>query len=634
MKRKIIKISFIIFWALIMLIPQAKLAKETEEFTVEEKEYINSHSKIYIAGNANLNPIESYNSKKNKYIGIVPSIFEKITEISGIEFEYINKDESWQNYVIENQVEIVSGVLEETDIEQLNLKEKLQVVKVPIEKEYKTIYIAFTQISDETLINIMKKSINKLELMDVQEIMTKELINSNKDNIEEYILLGIRIAILTIGIVLFILYKKYKKEAKQSKYIDHITKRGNYKNMEIDFNNMITDENRVSYCVINLGIEIKHIEEIYGYSEVGEILKYVSDVIGGYVKNNESYARIYKDSFVILANLALEENIVERISNIIDETKQFSLKNNKPYKVEAYAGIYYLKVTDKNLSQSVYNAMKAREEAKEQGKIIKRCTEALILKTNKNKKLEGHIVKAFENEEFKTYLQPLISLKDNNIVAIEALARWESQQMGLVKPSTFISILQNNNIVDKLDFLMYENTCKMLSKIIEKGQEPVNVFCNFSKETIEKRNFVEKVTRIKEKYELPEKYIGIIISEGNEKIKNVIENLRKEGFSVLLNNFGATRYSFNDIKELQIDYLKISSTLTEDLSDNRTVSITKGIIDMAHSLNVKVICEDFETKEKEQILKQIDCDIVQGKAYYPPIPMEELTQIIQNMVKK
>lgn len=375
MKRKIIKISFIIFWALIMLIPQAKLAKETEEFTVEEKEYINSHSKIYIAGNANLNPIESYNSKKNKYIGIVPSIFEKITEISGIEFEYINKDESWQNYVIENQVEIVSGVLEETDIEQLNLKEKLQVVKVPIEKEYKTIYIAFTQISDETLINIMKKSINKLELMDVQEIMTKELINSNKDNIEEYILLGIRIAILTIGIVLFILYKKYKKEAKQSKYIDHITKRGNYKNMEIDFNNMITDENRVSYCVINLGIEIKHIEEIYGYSEVGEILKYVSDVIGGYVKNNESYARIYKDSFVILANSALEENIVERISNIIDETKQFSLKNNKPYKVEAYAGIYYLKVTDKNLSQSVYNAMKAREEAKEQGKIIKRCTE-------------------------------------------------------------------------------------------------------------------------------------------------------------------------------------------------------------------------------------------------------------------
>lgn len=634
MKRKIIKISFIIFWALIMLIPQAKLAKETEEFTVEEKEYINSHSKIYIAGNANLNPIESYNSKKNKYIGIVPSIFEKITEISGIEFEYINKDESWQNYVIENQVEIVSGVLEETDIEQLNLKEKLQVVKVPIEKEYKTIYIAFTQISDETLINIMKKSINKLELMDVQEIMTKELINSNKDNIEEYILLGIRIAILTIGIVLFILYKKYKKEAKQSKYIDHITKRGNYKNMEIDFNNMITDENRVSYCVINLGIEIKHIEEIYGYSEVEEILKYVSDVIGGYVKNNESYARIYKDSFVILANSALEENIVERISNIIDETKQFSLKNNKPYKVESYAGIYYLKVTDKNLSQSVYNAMKAREEAKEQGKIIKRCTEALILKTNKNKKLEGHIVKAFENEEFKTYLQPLISLKDNNIVAIEALARWESQQMGLVKPSTFISILQNNNIVDKLDFLMYENTCKMLSEIIEKGQEPVNVFCNFSKETIEKRNFVEKVTKIKEKYELPEKYIGIIISEGNEKIKNVIENLRKEGFSVLLNNFGATRYSFNDIKELQIDYLKISSTLTEDLSDNRTVSITKGIIDMAHSLNVKVICEDFETKEKEQILKQIDCDIVQGKAYYPPIPMEELTQIIQNMVKK
>lgn len=55
---------------------------------------------------------------------------------------------------------------------------------------------------------------------------------------------------------------------------------------------------------------------------------------------------------------------------------------------------------------------------------------------------------------------------------------------------------------------------------------------------------------------------------------------------------------------------------------------------MSHSLNVKVICEDFESREKEQILKQIDCDMVQGKVYYQPIPMEEFVEIVQNIVRK
>lgn len=210
------------------------------------------------------------------------------------------------------------------------------------------------------------------------------------------------------------------------------------------------------------------------------------------------------------------------------------------------------------------------------------------------------------------------------------MARWENQQVGLVKPSTFIPILQNNNMIDQLDFFMYENACKMLSKIIKIRKKSVNVFCNFDKETMEKNDFLEKIRSIKEQYDVPEEYIGIIVSEGSEKIKFVIENLRKDGFSVLLNNFGATYYSFNDVKELQINYLKISPTLIEDLSDERTVTITKGIIDMSHSLNVKVICRDFETREKEQVLKSVDCDIVQGNMYYPAIPKQDFISMVKN----
>lgn len=597
------------------------------QFTPEEQEYINNHKEIYVAGNNNLEPIESYNKKEEKYVGIIPELFQKITQISGIKFKYINKNDNWKSYAKENQVEIISGLINgKGNLEQTYFKSSIEFVKVPIEENDEIVSIAFTQIADEALINIVSKSLKQIDELEKEKIIVRKLIEYSNNNSIDYILVSVGAILAIIIITLFILYKKYKKEAKQAKYIDNITKRGNYQNMELDFNKMITDENRVSYCVVDIGLDIEHIEEIYGYTELEEILKNTADILDKYVNDNEGFARIYKDSFVIIANFISDKIITERVKLIIEKIKE--LGKDKTYGLEAYAGIYFLKRNDRNLTQAVYNAMQARNEAEQQKISVKKCTEALAMKTRKEKKLEREVLTAFENNEFTTHLQPLINLKNNSVAALEVLARWENPQVGLVKPGIFIHILKDNHMIDKLDILMYEKACKTLVQRRQENKRIFTIFCNFARETIEKNGFLEQIKQIAEKYDIPKEYIGIIISEGTlyqstANLRIMIEKLREEGFSVLLDNFGATLYSFKDIQQFQIDYLKISPKLTEDLSDERTISITKGIIDMAHSLNIKVICEDFDTREKEQILREIGCDIVQGNAYYQPIPAEE-----------
>lgn len=596
------------------------------QYTEQEQNYIGTHKEIYVAGNANLEPIESWDG--NTYNGILPEIFKEISNVSGITFTYINKDENWEEFARNNQVEIISGIID-GDLQNNNLKEKMELIKFPVEDEEKTVSIAFTHIADEELVSIIKKSLEKINEFDKQKIIISNTLGYEQDIKQEYILIGIVVILAICTITFFILYIKYKKESMEAKYVDNITKMGNYQELEKKFNETIKDDTRCAYCVVNMGIDISHIEKVYGYSEVEKILKDIAYVLNKYVEPNEKFARIYKDTFIIIANFVSDKTIIERINFIVNEIKEYEKTKDATYELNIVTGVYFLKQIDDNLQQAVYNAMQARNEAKVQGIQVKICTDALMMKIKKENRIEKDIIRALNNKEFITYAQPLLNLKNEKVTEIEILARWDSPKMGLIKPNSFLNILENNNIIDKLDFLMYEKTCEMLANLRKQGKELCTTFCNFSRKTIEKKGFYEELKKISEKYEIPEQYIGIIITKSNKdkgitNMQLTIEKLKKSGFTVLLDDIEILSYSFREIKNLPIDYIKISAKLTENLNDSRTVAIVKGIIESVHSLGIKVICEDFNTREHETILKEIGCDRVQGNAYYQPIPTEEL----------
>ena len=622
LKIKVIVILFII----LSFCNNIVLGADNQIFTQKELNYINEHKEIYIAGNPNIEPVESFNGEE--YDGIIPDVFKKISEKTGMNFVYINGTQNWEDYALNNQVEIISGLEKGTDLGKYKLKNSMDMVRFSVNNNEKIITIAFTEIADDELVSIKEKAIKEKNILDMQEIIAPNMVEEQKNMSLFYVLIGVIAIFSVISIVLYDAYRKYKRENLKSKYIDNITNFGNYQSMEKKFNSIITENNRTSYCVINMGIDIAHVEEVYGYSEVQKILKDIANIINKNINKNELFARIYKDSFVIMADFVSEKSIEERIGKIVNEIRDNSKENNKIYGLNIYSGVYILNQTDSNLGKVVYNAMLAKQSAKEQGMLVKMCTQALIMKAKKEHGLEKEMLTALRDKEFLTYVQPLINLQTMQTACLESLARWESPRIGLLKPSTFIPIFENNNLIDELDFQMYENICKMISKSIKLNKQIYTVFCNFSKKTLENSMFFNKLQEIAEKYQIRKEYIGIILESKMYSITNLkftIKRLREAGFKILLSSFDPLIYSFKEVSQLQVDYIKFSAKLTENLNDYKTIEVISGIIQILHELNIKVICEEFnETKTEAQKLKSIGVDVLQGNAYYPPMPIEEI----------
>lgn len=622
--KKIISIFLIIMFVL-----SSNTVYGALEYTENEKEYIQKNKEVYIAGSQKLEFIENY--KDGSYIGILPDIFNKISELTGISFTYINEGQDWKEFERNNQIEIISGVTQK-DIDNLNIKEKIKIINVPIKDSNEDIYIVFTQIADDELIKITQKAIDEINKTDMQSIIFANTIGIRNKNINEkmmYVNIGV---ILLFIVVIVFLYKKYKKELNNEKYIDNITETGNYKLIEEKYNKYITENVRYAYCVVNLRIYLDHIEEVYGYNVVENILKEVSDIINKNIEKEEMFARIYKDSFVILSKYEANSYITEKIKKLINEIKDKIKKENPVYELKINAGIYCLKQTDVDLRKAVYYAMQARNEIANDSENVKICSDTLIMKINKNINLEKNILEALNNKEFCAYVQPLLNLNNKEIQEVEVLARWESPKYGLIRPGAFLNILEKNNYMKKLDYYMYEMACKSLSELKDNDKELFTVFCNFSISTLEDKNFYENLEQISKKYEIPEKYIGIIIEKNviNKGIVNmqyIIEKLKDKGYIVLLNNFESLSYSLRGINPKLIDYVKISSKVTEDLEDLQNIAILKGIIDTVHSLGIKVICEDFGKSNNEYILQKLGCDRIQGYSYHQPVPIKIFSEM-------
>ena len=193
-------------------------------------------------------------------------------------------------------------------------------------------------------------------------------------------------------------------------------------------------------------------------------------------------------------------------------------------------------------------------------------------------------------------------------------------------------ILEKNNMTYKLDILMFENACKMLEKIQEE-KEQIKVFCNFSRNSLSKENIIEDIENILEKYKVDPKQIGIVIEEDITKkypynIKKVTRKLSQIGFLIILDNFGGTMNSINDLSQISCDFIKISPKLLNNIEEqSKKQEVLRQVILMAKNLNLEVICENIEKEETKQILQNMNCNLLQGNLFFQAIPIEEIKEI-------
>lgn len=241
-----------------------------------------------------------------------------------------------------------------------------------------------------------------------------------------------------------------------------------------------------------------------------------------------------------------------------------------------------------------------------------------------------HFDRALREGHIRIYFQPVIRTLSGKLCGMEALARWEDPDKGLLTPGIFIPVLEGARIIDKLDRYVLEAAARFLAERRRKGLPVVPVSVNLSRVDFEVSQPLDMVEEVVKRYRLPRRLIRMEITESalvkSEKVlKKAIAAFRKAGYECWLDDFGSQYSSLNVLHTFYLDELKIDMAFLRHFNE-RSRKIIKSIVVMAKTLGIHTLAEGAETREQVEFLRSIGCEKIQGFYYSRPRPWQDIEQ--------
>lgn len=241
-----------------------------------------------------------------------------------------------------------------------------------------------------------------------------------------------------------------------------------------------------------------------------------------------------------------------------------------------------------------------------------------------------HFDRALREGHIRIYFQPVIRTLTGKLCGMEALARWEDPDKGLLTPGIFIPVLEGARIIDKLDRYVLEAAARFLAERRRQGLPVVPVSVNLSRVDFEVSQPLDMVEEVMKRYRLPRRLIRIEITESalvkSEKVlKKAIAAFRKAGYECWLDDFGSQYSSLNVLHTFYLDELKIDMAFLRHFNE-RSRKIIKSIVVMAKTLGIHTLAEGAETREQVEFLRSIGCEKIQGFYYSRPRPWQDIEQ--------
>ena len=245
----------------------------------------------------------------------------------------------------------------------------------------------------------------------------------------------------------------------------------------------------------------------------------------------------------------------------------------------------------------------------------------------------------FKNEEFKMHLQFIVDNKTKQIVSAEALSRWEKGNGEIVPPFEYIGVMEASGQIAKLDYYMFEKVCHKLSQWKGTEFEDLSMSCNFARITISEKDFATKIRQIAERYDFERNKLLLEITEDSiEKnmdiaMNNIIQ-VKELGFRIAVDDLGSGYTSLMSLCEYPINVVKIDRALFLKTADETGRKLFKGLISLAHDLNLSVVCEGVETEAQVSFVSETNCEYIQGWYYSKPLSEFEAEAFAKDYMKK
>lgn len=398
--------------------------------------------------------------------------------------------------------------------------------------------------------------------------------------------------------------------------------------------NMLNIFGTEDFAFIRIDIEkFQLINSFFGMAEGDNLLKYMADYLQNVEKEYRyiTYGRVEADIFAVCFSYDNEKEITDFVKKFTNQMEKYPLD----FAITPFFGIYLVKNRDLSINEMYDKANLASKNCK--GNYIqnyffytKEMSEDII----KEQRIINNMKNALKNEEFVLYLQPKYELQRNSIAGAEILVRWITADGRMISPGEFIPVFERNGFILKLDQYVWEKTCQLLAGWRDEGRKIFPVSVNISRVSLYNPKIVGVICGLTEKYNIPPEWLQLELTESayteNPKaIKEMMEQLQKKGFSILMDDFGSGYSSLNVLKDIAVDVLKIDMKFLDGSGDDgRSENILASVVRMAKWLNMPVIAEGAERKEQVSFLHSIGCEYVQGFYFARPMPVKEYEKLL------
>lgn len=381
--------------------------------------------------------------------------------------------------------------------------------------------------------------------------------------------------------------------------------------------------------------QLKRIHNTLGPASGDLLLQSVAERLQESVRALGVVAHLGAAQFAILLTANQSRGEVARVAEtLLDAFSSPFLVDIHQIFLTARIGVAFFGRDGRDLDTLIKHASVAGEAAKRPGKKPYQFYIASIgAKSQEELLLELELRQALERDEFQVYYQPKVNLLTGKIEGAEALVRWHHPERGSVSPADFIPLAEKTGFIVPLGEWILRTVCTQALVWQATGYPPIRIAVNLSGHQFNQPHLGRSIVEVLEETGLDPEYLELELTE-SALMQNpdfaiaTLSELKSLGIQISIDDFGTGYSSLSYLSQLPFDILKIDRSFVCQLTDAKNEAITTAILQMARSLNLKVVAEGVETEAELDFFIGHQCDQIQGYWFSPPLSAQAFEEVL------
>lgn len=380
--------------------------------------------------------------------------------------------------------------------------------------------------------------------------------------------------------------------------------------------------------------QLKEINEHYGHTLGDNLVRQIGQRLQDCVRHEDTVARLGGDEFgVLMAGFKGRPQAVMTMAQLTEKICQWLSQpfaiGPRRVSVRVCAGVVLFPADGSEVETLLHNADAALYHAKQDGCSQYRFYDkAMNAQAVESLQLERDLRVALKEQQFELYYQPILGAADGITRAVEAVVRWRHPQRGLLQPAAFLPVANATGLIRPLGDWVLRQACRQWLDWRQQHPAVTRVAVNVSRGQFDGGHLLRSVREIVEELALPAGTLELELTEAtltadSARISPMLDDIRKLGVRVTLDDFGVAYSSLQQLKSLSVDSLKVSRSFIQALPARDDQRAIKAVVALGNSLDMNVIAEGVESLEQLELVQRLGCDEVQGYFLGRPLQARE-----------